>query len=137
MNEVKLPSNEELARLGPEQLLELLVLVRRCKEALRDGGGIGLMPASAVQDLVKAVPDDLVQAIVQDHRHGPGEPGWLPPEKPTERAKGSGWQKPLPLEGSVPGIKYVDQLCDVQDAVDRADNARRMAHAVGGMKRRV
>ena len=123
---MKLPSNEELARLSPEQLLELLVIVRRCKEALANGGSLGVMPVSAVQDLAKAVPDDLVQAIVQDQRRGVSDPGWLPPDRPGEPVKRTGgWVDPLPL-GMPPGVKWCDQQMDVADALDRRELERRL-----------
>src|SRR5262245_51732380 len=134
-----MPNLEEMLKrvkldgLGPEQLLELLVIVRRCKEALTNGGSLGLMPASAVQDLAKAVPDDLVQAIVHDHRHGPGEPGWLRPDAPTETVKSRGWQNGRPLAGSVPGIRHVDRIAEgfaardkVEQIADMVETARKL-----------
>jgi hypothetical protein len=87
-----------------------------CMWPLASGGGVGCMPASAVHDLTKAVPDELVQAIVRDQRRGLSDPGWLPPDPPDEPVKHTGgWQKPEPL-GLPPGIKWCDQMMDVADA---------------------
>ena len=122
----------KIDQLTPEQLLRLLLLTRKTREALANVS-CGAMPSSAVQDLANAVPDNLVQAIVADNRRGISEPGWLPPTPVEPKPRTRGWQKPDPL-GLPPGIKYVDQLCDVQDAVDRGENARRIAAAVMGQK---
>jgi hypothetical protein len=128
---MKLPTSEELSRLGPLELLSLWKLVQNYKAKLAFGG-CGVMPASAVEDLVKAVPDEMVHAIVHDNRRGIPEPGSLAGSSGGPVVRGTGWQKPLPLEGSVPGIRYVDQLCDVQDAVDKAENMKRVAAAIIG-----
>ena len=123
----------KLDELSVEQKLGLYMLVRRFRETLASVS-CGVMPASAVQDLAKAVPDNLVQAIVADNRRGISEPGWLKPSEPVEpKPKGTGWSRPDAL-GLPPGIKYVDQLCDVQDAIDKGENARRIAAAVMGQK---
>ena len=55
----------DLTQLTPEQLLRLLLLTRRTREALANVS-CGAMPSSAVQALAKAVPDNLVQAIAHD-----------------------------------------------------------------------
>jgi len=126
-----------LAAMDQDQLAKLLALIRKVKGMFVAGGDA--MPRSAVEDLVKAVPDEQVRDIVHDLKSGPAQPSGLlaPSGSSGPKERGTGWRDGLPLEGSVPGINYVDQLCDVQDAVDRADNARRMASAVGGMKRRI
>src|SRR6516165_9607921 len=79
-------SNDDMQRLKrlvnlvplmtEEMQQELLELVRKLQAA--EGQACGL-PASAIADLERAVPTELVQAIVEDQRHGVGVPGWLPP----------------------------------------------------------
>ena len=113
---------ELLKALTREQLEMLLELVRAKKARLRMGSN--WLPPSAVADCVSAVDDKLMSDIVADARRS-NDPGFL---KPEERAKpvvrGSGWSPLSPLENSVPGIKYVDQQCDVQDALDRAERMK-------------
>jgi hypothetical protein len=118
-------SDEEkagLERLSPEDLVRLQALIR---EALTLYGTKGCMPQSAIDNLVKAVPDKLCQEIVRDLRSGRAEPGFLPPDSSPPKERGSGWQKPTEL-GTPPGIKYVDQLVDVQDAIDKRDLEKRL-----------
>jgi hypothetical protein len=81
------------------------------------------MPASAVRAMVDAVPDSLMRSIAGDARRK-SEPGWLKPEtgKPVE--KGSGWVKPAPLSGSVPGIDRIDEIAAHFDRLDRRDREK-------------
>ena len=64
-----------LPYLDRERLEAVLALVREYgpKIAAAEAGG---MPASAVDEMVKAVPDELVRDIVNDLRKVP-EPGWI------------------------------------------------------------
>jgi hypothetical protein len=66
------------------------------------------MPQSAIEDLVKAVPDKLVREVVADLRGGRAEPGWLPAGKSAPIPKGSGWVKPME-HGSPSGLRYEHQ----------------------------
>jgi hypothetical protein len=93
------------------------------------------MPQSAIDDLVKAVPDQLVRDIVQDMRHGRSEPSGLagPEEKSAARVRGSGWQKPVEL-GSPPGIKYVDQIAESFAARDRVEEIAEMVDTARKLK---
>jgi hypothetical protein len=112
-----------LAAMDRDQLGGLLGLVRKARAMF----GTGCMPWSAIEDLVKAVPDEQVRAIVHDLKGGLAQPsGLLAPSSAVPNESGSGWRDGRPLEGSVPGIKYVDQLCDVQDAIDRRELAKRL-----------
>lgn len=55
-----------------------------------------------------------------------GEPGGFGgPDVPREPAKerGSGWAKPVEL-GSPSGIRWVDQMCEAQDRLDRAERMK-------------
>jgi hypothetical protein len=108
-----------LAGLSQEELLRLWVKVRQARAER-----LGCMPPSAVQDLVKAVGDQQVRDIVNDLKGGRSEPGFLPPTKSPPVARGSGWAKPLE-HGSPSGLRYVDQMCDVQDRLDKRDLERR------------
>ena len=98
-------SNDDMQRLQrrvnlaplmtQEMRQELLELVRKLQAA--EGQACGL-PASAIADLERAVPTELVQAIVEDQRHGVGVPGWLPPSKSEPVVRGTGWQSPAKVE---------------------------------------
>ena len=85
----------QLPSMTLEQLRNLHALVRAALQTYAKLQGQGLMPASAIAEMAKAVPDELVRDIVKDLKHGPGVPGWLPPSKPGEPVvRGTGWQSP-------------------------------------------
>jgi len=90
---------QRLVNLAPlitqEMQQGLLELVRKIKAAESQACGL---PASAIADLERAVPTELVQAIVEDQRHGVGVPGWLPPSKSEPVVRGTGWQSPAKVE---------------------------------------
>src|SRR5215831_12380012 len=103
--------------MSREELLGVGVLVRQLQIKL---AGLGPMPASAIEEMAKITPDALVRSIVEDNRKAKGvpAPSGLLPDEPARPApvRGSGWAKTQPLE--LPsGTKYVDQLCDMQDAI--------------------
>ena len=127
-----LPSKEELAKLPPETLLKMWALVREYIAKLAVDG-VGCMPASAVQALAEAVPDQLVKDIVADNRRGVPEPSGLlgPSTGGSPTVKGSGWQKPTPLEPPS-GVRYVDQIADHFAALDKAEA---IADAIDKVKR--
>jgi hypothetical protein len=112
-----LPTNEQLAKLSPEQLLQLWMLTQQFKRRLM---AEGCMPVSAIDDLARAVPDKLMSEIVNDQRRGvPAPSGLAGPSEPNgPSVRGDGWQKPTPLEPPS-GIKYVDQIADHFAAMDR------------------
>jgi hypothetical protein len=118
-------TDEQLAKLTPNQLAELLALVRVWKKKLAAAEGLGCMPPSAVKAMTDVVDDRQMQQIVQEHRHGRSEPSGLssPPSSPKER--GSGWQNPTPLSNP-PGVAICDQMMDVQDALDKRDLEKRL-----------
>jgi hypothetical protein len=107
--------------LTHDDLGKLLTIIRQAK-AMFAGAG---MPQSAIDEMAKAVPDKLVREIVNEQRHGRAEPGFLKPSEAAPVVRGTGWQNPVPL-GVPPGIKYVDQLIDVQDAVDKRELEKRL-----------
>jgi hypothetical protein len=112
-----------------KELGEMLIeLVRMERMKLRQGGSGGL-PQSAVDACVAAVDDKLMSQIVGDARRS-NVPGWIKPEggKPVER--GSGWAKPAPLEGSVPGIRHIDDIAKHFDNLEKAE-------AASGFERRI
>src|SRR5262245_23820500 len=115
---MKLPTNEELSRMSPEQLLGLWRLVREYRVKLAAAEGIGCMPGSAVEALTKCVDDKLMSEIVADQRRGVSPPSGLTTEPPTPSpvVKGTGWLKATPLE-SPPGVKYVDAIAQHFDAI--------------------
>jgi hypothetical protein len=100
-----------------EQMGMLLELVRAELRRLRSSNA---MPESCVAEMVKAVPTSLVRDIVNDARRS-NDVGWLkPPEGPAVQ-RGTGWVTPPGLSDSVPGLKYIDQMIDVQDLVDKKE----------------
>jgi hypothetical protein len=114
-----LPTNEQLSKLSPEQLVGLWRLVREFRLKLM---GAGPLPISAIEEMEKITPDRLMSDIVNDNRKAGGVPapsGLIPDEKREVAVeRGSGWQKPTPLEPPS-GIKYVDQIADHFAAMDR------------------
>jgi hypothetical protein len=111
-----------LAAMSHQQLAKLLALIREAKAMF----GSGCMPQSAVKAMTDVVDDKLAREIVSDLRSGVGEPGgFLGPEKPRAKERGSGWQAPSPLE-SPPGVAICDQMMDVQDALDKRDLEKRL-----------
>jgi hypothetical protein len=112
---------QSLEAMSPEQLVWLLGKIREAKAMFSVKG---CMPQSAMDDLMKAVPDKLCQDIVKDLRTLP-EPGWMPPTKGPPPVRGSGWAKPLE-HGSPSGLRYIDQAMEVQDRLDRIDLERRL-----------
>jgi hypothetical protein len=124
-------SDEEkagIARLDRDQLEGLLALIRKAKAMF----GTGAMPMSAVEDLVKAVPDEQVRAIVHDLRGGRAQPGGLiEGTSGGPVVRGTGWAE-RKLE-SPPGVAICDQMMDVQDALDK----RELRERLGGFKQRV
>ena len=96
-----------------EQLRNLHALVRAALQTYAKLQGQGLMPASAIAEMAKAVPDELMRDIVKDLKHGPGEPGWLPPSKPAEPVqRGGGWQSPPKPEDRSRQFAIFDQMVD-------------------------
>jgi|SRR6516225_1467725 hypothetical protein len=73
-------------------------------------------PLYRMYEQLKACPADTAAAIREDARR-PTPTSLGRPEPSVER--GSGWVTPLGL--SVPGVSYVDRLCDAADARDRAE----------------
>jgi hypothetical protein len=75
------------------------------------------------KEMVDACPGSLMQDIVNDHRRGVSPPSSLaatpdaPPPEPRNYPRGSIEAASL----AVPGIRYVDQLCDAADAKDKAE----------------
>jgi hypothetical protein len=117
----------ELVDKLPIEMKQLLLeAVREQLANIRRGG---VMPQSVYDACTAVVDDKLMRDIVADARRS-NSPGWLPPQgkvdlaevnkpdtgKPVER--GTGWS-PLDPISPPPGIKYIDQMIDVQDALDK------------------
>ena len=106
---------QRVMRLVPymdtETQMKLLALVRetRVKLAAVEGGGL---PASAVSAMVEAVPDKLMADIVKDLRKGPGEPGWIKPERSEHVVRGTGWQSPAKPEDRSRQFAMFDQMVE-------------------------
>jgi hypothetical protein len=110
---------EMLQHLPPEMLKRVHQLVKAEQARMRNSP----MPQSVVDDLTACVDDKLMADIVKDFRRTPPSPGMLP-EKSVPVKRGSGWIDSVPLDNSVPGLKYIDQMCDVQDALDKREREK-------------
>jgi hypothetical protein len=95
------------------------------------------MPASAMREMARAVPDSMIRDIAgRDARAptGPSAQGVVPSSQPLSNVRtggsGTGWQHEIPL-GPQPGLRWVDEQLDAQDAKDRHElmmaEARRRA----------
>jgi hypothetical protein len=88
------------------------------------------MPPSALAAMVAAVPDRVIREIaMRDNRAPTGRPGMIPSSHQQSSGGGSsgnvpgsgtGWAHETPI-GPPPGLRYVDQQLDAQDAKDRQD----------------
>jgi hypothetical protein len=101
----------------------MVELTPKLRELLRKYIELKTVLANPVQRaMYEAVPDRLMADIVNDHRRGVSPPSSLAttPGAPPPVARTSGWSEPAPL-GPPPGINYIDQMMDHQDAKDRAE----------------
>jgi hypothetical protein len=87
------------------------------------------MPPSALAAMVAAVPDHVIREIaMRDNRAPTGRPGMIPTSQQSTGGGGSanvpgsgtGWAHQTPI-GPPPGLRYVDQQLDAQDAKDRQE----------------
>jgi hypothetical protein len=103
----------QLPSMSVEQLRNLHAVVRAALQTYAKVQGQNPMPNSAVAEMAKAVPDDLMRDIVKDLRSGPGVPGWLPPSKPGEPVvRGTGWQSPPKAEDRSRQFAVFDAMVD-------------------------
>ena len=107
---------EQLPKEGLEMLMEL-VRAERMKLS-------GVMPQSAVDDLVKAVPDQLVRDIVHDLRKLPEPGGFLPAAKGPPVQGRKSFVERGPLEPP-PGIKHVDAIAESFARLDKLEAVER------------
>jgi hypothetical protein len=85
------------------------------------------MPISALQEMARAVPTEMVRGIVRDHQapSGPSSAGIVPSSqqltgvRPAGGSNTPGWRNPAPLSNP-PGIRMVDALCIADDVKQRA-----------------
>ena len=92
------------------------------------------MPRSTMLEMARAVPDQMMREIaLRDNRAPTGRPGMIPNSQQSTGGGsanmpggGTGWVDPAPL-GPPPGLRYVDQQLDAQDAKDRAELIEREA----------
>jgi hypothetical protein len=88
------------------------------------------MPREAMQAMIDAIPSSVMRGIVADSRKpNPVTGGPNPqPTNPQPQQRGSGWRDEVPIS-SPPGIELCDRLVDVQDKIDQAELARKIAQA--------
>jgi hypothetical protein len=84
------------------------------------------MPPSALAAMVAAEPRGFMAGVVRDNR-APSHPGTIPSSHQQSTGgpanvpgSGTGWAHETPL-GPPPGLRYVDQQIDAQDAKDRQE----------------
>jgi hypothetical protein len=101
------------------------------------------MPPSALRAMVAAEPRGFMRDVVHDNR-GPRTPtGTIPrSEQPSGGGgpanvpgSGTGWAHETPI-GPPPGLRYVDQQLDAQDAKDRAEREAKL-QAAGKMTEQI
>jgi len=85
------------------------------------------MPASAILEMMKAVPESLMRELRADAQK-PNPVTGGPPQPQQQVVRGSGWIDPRPLEPP-PGIRHIDEMMDAQDERDKADLAFKLAKA--------
>jgi len=86
---------------------------------------LGLQPWQL--EMAQAVGDGLVRDLVQDFKRGVPQRSSIASEgPPRERRSAGAVASPL---AAPPGISLVDQLCELQDRIDRADRERELAKA--------
>ena len=91
------------------------------------------MPRNAMQAMIDAVPESVMQGIRADARKpnpvttGSSQIKSTPSALSQPQRKG-GWIEPRPLEPP-PGVAIADRLVDAQDEIDRAELALKLAKA--------
>jgi hypothetical protein len=94
------------------------------------------MPASAMREMARAIPDDMIRDIaLRDSRAptGPSAQGVVPSSQPLSNVRvggggRSGWAHEIPLSNP-PGVAILDRIMDHEDAKDRAELIERHARA--------
>jgi hypothetical protein len=109
-------TQEELSRIPRDKLAAALQLLCEFKARL----AAGWLPQSAVDAMSAAVPDALIQEIVDDSKRGLAPRSMLGPQnEPIEDWRRTGFVEPSPL-APPPGVAQCDRLVDAQDERDRA-----------------
>jgi hypothetical protein len=82
-------------------------------------------------EMSRAVPTELVQAIVADNRRGQElkplseQVAQRPREEVAQKPRGTGFVDPRPLEPP-PGIEHIDRIASHFERLERAELARRL-----------
>jgi|SRR6516165_8745470 hypothetical protein len=76
-------------------------------------------------EMSETVDDATVRSIVNDFRTGPSQPSSIVKTDRVETPRVTSTQEPVPLD--VPGLRWIDQQCDVADAIARKRRARELA----------
>ena len=123
--------NEELrarlAKLEPKQPEAVKPVPPYEWKGPRDWTANASLPPSAMRAMADAVGGGVLAGVVNDRFRSIEPSSIIPKEGPKvePKARGSGWQDERPLEGP-PGVKIIDQMMDVQDALDKRDLAKRL-----------
>ena len=91
------------------------------------------MPKSAMLEMIRAVPESVMQGIRDDARKpnpiteaSSSTVRSTPSVQSQPQQRGTGWRDEIPLS-SPPGVEIADRLVDAQDRIDRAELAMKLA----------
>jgi hypothetical protein len=76
-------------------------------------------------EMSRAVDDATIRSLVDDFRRGPSQRSSLVTPKVEIERRVTSTSEPVPL--TVPGLRWIDQQCDVADAIARRRRARELA----------
>ncbi len=96
------------------------------------------MDRETMRDLASAIPDSLARDLRADLARGnpvTQSVAQLTPDRGGQVERGSGYRDAVPL-GPPPGVPIMDRLMDMQDQIDKADLARRLAGTTAKDKER-
>lgn len=115
-----------LVRLAPYMDQEMRGKLLELIHDLKAADSAGIMPQSAIQQMVDVIDDKTLRVIVEEQKHGRSEPGFMkasPARKPEE--KRSGPPKEIAL-GPPSGVEHCDRIADHFAALDRRDLEKRL-----------
>jgi hypothetical protein len=86
------------------------------------------MPASAMRDLVNAVPESVMRGLRADAQKPNPVTGYANPQPTHQVQRSSGWRDEVPISPPA-GVALAERLMDEQDKIDKAELALRLMKA--------
>jgi|SRR6516165_6314567 len=80
-------------------------------------------------EMSRTVGNDVVRDLVRDFRNPPPGPSSIVKPKVEVERRTTSTNEPVPLD--VPGIRWIDQQCDVADAIARRRRAKELRDLKG------